>query len=92
MKYLKCCVDFKRSEVPNLDKMIDEASNITYKTFIKHVGRKKTSLLFPFYNWGRKKEGTIKLKDDWAVSFHKSKLKGVLVYYIRHSAIEYIFI
>ena len=92
MKYLKCCVDFETNEVESLNKMIDNATEITYSTFIKHIGIKQISQLFPFYIWGQKKEGGVRLKDDWAVSFYKSKLNGVLVYYINHSAIEYIFI
>jgi len=32
------------------------------------------------------------IKDDWAVSFCKSKYKGKPCYYIVHSGIEYIFL
>lgn len=32
------------------------------------------------------------MKDDWAVSFHKSKYRGARVFYFDHSRIEHVFV
>ena len=34
----------------------------------------------------------LKMKDDWAVSYHRSKLHNHTVYYFKHSMIEYVFV
>jgi hypothetical protein len=85
------CVGVPQSRVPALHDMIDRAREITYRTFTKHVDPDELKELFPFYTWGPGRQEGLRLSDDWAVSFHRSKFEGRKCVYIRHSAIEYIF-
>ena len=87
--YLRCCVDFPSGEVEHLTQMIDDAVDITYGTFIRHVDWKTVSDMFEYE---RHPNQGLTLKDDFHVSYHKSKFKGETCYYVRHSAIEYIFV
>jgi len=88
--YFGNCVGMSMSQVPALHQMIEDATDITYKTLMQHVDRDEVASIFTFYDWGNGRDLT--LKRDWAVSYHRSKWRGKRCYYIRHSAIEYIFI
>lgn len=75
--------------------MVDNAREITWDTFIQHVEKQDLIDLFDYYYWRgyNKKKDTIdlKLSEDYAVSFWKSKYKERPCYYLEHSSIEYIF-
>ena len=74
-----------------IDEMCDSARAITANTFIKHIG---------IVNWNqisedlgyRKEWGDLRLSNDYAVSFFKSKYKGMECVYVEHSSIEHIFV
>lgn len=86
-----CCV-YSTAELIN--DMVDRAIDITWKTFCKHVGVDSVRDLFPDYSYTcgeRKTTCGFHIKDDWAVSFHRSKYNGKKCYYLVHSGIEYIF-
>ena len=81
------CVSPKSTE--ELFFIVDNARDITYKTFRSKVNSKDFNMLQSGFGYDNL---PFKLKDDYAVSFHKSKLPNKKpVYYFRHSAIEYIF-
>lgn len=77
----------------DIQEMVDSSIEITYRTFIKHVGIDLLKTIYPFstYDWGSGKSDYLRLKNDYMVSYHRGKYKGKLCYYIYHSAIEYIF-
>jgi len=87
-RYLRNCTSFSRADVKHLEEMIDNARDVTYATFFRHCSWREACALFGCY--GHYKQG-LTLKQDWAVSYHRSKYKGRRCYYLRHSAIEYIF-
>jgi hypothetical protein len=92
--YIGNCVSFNyrpQEDREFLSKMIDEAKEITYSTLIKHVPVDMLSEIFGYYNWSRG-GGSLRLKNDWAVSFYRSAFNGKHCYFVRHSAIEYIFL
>jgi len=89
--YLVSCVDLPRGKVKYLNECIDNAIDITYRTFMEHVNQAQVRELFPFYEWKPGRQPGLRLKDDFAVSYHRSKFMGKICYYMRHSAIEYIF-
>ena len=67
---------------------------ITYATFRKHVETESFNEIKEGLGYTRQlqKDCDITLSNDYSVSFHKSKTpEGKPVYYICHSAIEYIF-
>ena len=85
-QYITSCVE---STAEDITPMVDDAIDITWDTFRKHVPQSFLHYLFPFYAWKGK---GLHIKDDYAVSFHRSKFKGERCYYVRHSAIEYVFV
>lgn len=90
LPYYKDCTSFTQNECNQKDGLcncIDRAIDITFDTLKKHVDKQDLQDLIS--NLGYDK--SFKIQDDWAVQFKRSKLFGKTVYYIRHSAIEYIF-
>ena len=83
-QYLTCCIN---STAQLIDDMIDRAITITWETLIKHISHKHLSEIFPFYN-----NCPLTLKNDYHVSFHRSKYDGQKCYYVVHSGIKYIFV
>ena len=88
-QYLCCCCDLSQpKDVEGLNQMVREARQVTYRTFRKYaVGLDQ---------WAREKgygePRSLTLKRDWAVSFYKSKILGNPCYFLRWSAIEFIWI
>lgn len=83
--YLTCCVN---STAFAIHAMTDAARDVSLATIRRHcVG---------VADWARGMgyavgaEVGLHLKDDWAVSYHKSTYQNRACFYIRHSAIEYI--
>ncbi len=82
-----------------INDMIDRAREITWCTFIRHVPVDEVRRLFPTYSYHGElynpETGELTcpfhIKDDFAVSFWKSRYRGRLCYYVSHSGIEYIF-
>lgn len=79
--------------------MVDLVRQITWRTFLSHVEIGEVRWLFPDYSYRGEYLGPdgmptapMHLKDDYTVSFWKSKYRGQLCYYICHSGIEYIFV
>lgn len=87
MQFITSCVE---STYDLIHPMVEEAREITYRTFFKHVRRDLVAPVFPAYDW-RRRPRDLTLKRDWHVSYHKSRFGGRTCYYIRHSAIEYVF-
>jgi hypothetical protein len=89
-RYLRNCTSFGLGEVRHLTKMIDEAVEISYRTFCKHCSWREASELFGYDT--HPKQGGLMLKNDWAVTYQRSTYKGKRCYVLCHSAIEYIFV
>lgn len=91
-QYFSNCVSYP--DIDELNHIIDSNMVITYRTFRKHVDTKSFNELKRYlgYTEELRKNCNITIENDYSVSFHKSKTPdGTTVYYIRHSAIEYIF-
>lgn len=86
-QYLTCCVE---STCEDLDEMVDAAIDVTYRTMLKHC----PGLIdwAEGVGYARDSRRGLTLKNEWAVDFHRSKYQGQRCYYVRWSAIEYIFI
>jgi len=86
-QYLTCCVE---STGEAIDAMVDAAIDITYRTMLKHC----PGLLDWAVSVGYERHGNtgLSLKQDLYVSYHRSKYRGRRCYYVRWSAIEYIFV
>ena len=88
-RYLTCCVS---STAELIEAMTDQAREITYDTFRRHVPASVLESVFPHYDWGRVFPGCLRLKDDWHVAYYRSVYDGQICVYAVHSAIEYIFV
>ena len=84
-QYLTNCIN---STAELINDMVDEAIEITWRTFRDRVYLAELKELFPHYDWTGQ---GLHIKDDYAVSFHRSTYAGVRCYYVQHSAIEYVF-
>ncbi len=95
--YTGCCVGADEDEI---NTMKDQNIEITWHTFLLHVPIEEVKFLFPKYSYRQgvyipdtaKRTMGFHIKDDRAVSFHRSRYRGERCYYIYHSAIEYIWI
>ena len=101
MKYRKLpyyvnCIEMKSdSDRAAIEKMIEDATPVSWSTFKKHVNLDHVRKLFPQYYWrGYNKKsdlGNLTLWNDWHVQFFRSKIFGGTCYFLVHSAIEYVF-
>ena len=85
--YLTNCIG---AEGDDIREMVEQAIEINYNTFLKYVSVEEVKNIFDYYEWGR--GNGLKLKDDYAVRYFKSVFKEKLCVYIKHSAIEYIYV
>lgn len=69
--------------------MVDAAKDIAAETFFR---RCRWQPIARELSYSVGSEGGLKLRNDWHVSYHKSVFRGQPCYYLRHSAIEYIFV
>lgn len=86
LEYTTCCVD---SDAESIHDMVDRAREVTYQTLRKHCDGVDQFAAGLGYDTGNERGG-LRLKDDFAVSFHKSLYRGKPCYYVDHSRIEYI--
>lgn len=86
-QYVTCCVN---STAESIHAMADSARDVTYRTVLKNC----EGLMQWAKDMGYERSSRLglTLKDDFAVSFHKSTYRGQPCYYVRHSAIEYIWV
>lgn len=84
--YLTCCVN---STGPLINAMTERAQEITYRTMRQHCDLAPWAASMGYDPNTRL--GGLSLANDWHVSYHKSTYNGAPCYYLRHSAIEYIF-
>lgn len=80
------------NSVSELEFILQNGKKISYNTFIKAVNKNEFNIICKYLGYSNDSKEGLHIKDDWAVSFYKSKLpSGQPVYYFVHSAIEYIF-
>lgn len=82
------CSDMTMADVQDLNAMVEVARRITFKTFAKHCN------WVPFAkDCGYAATGAgLRLSQDYAVSFYKSKWRGQPCYYVLWSAYECVFL
>ena len=89
--YLCSCVDLSQpTDVDALNQMIQDSKEVTYRTFRRYASGLDQWAKEKGYE-NRKSQG-ITLKHDWHVSYFKSSIMGQPCYYLRWSAIEFIWV
>jgi hypothetical protein len=86
--YTRCCDGVATSD--QLHDMYDKEREVTLRTFAKHVDIRPIAEAMG-YEYGPRVKG-LRLANDWAVRFYKSKFCGQPCYYMDHSAIDHIFL
>lgn len=86
-RYVICCVDASDRDITE---MTDQSVRVGYQTMMRHcIGLREWAKRM---NYSYRKNQGLTLKEDWHVSFCRSKYRGKLCYYVVHSAIEYIWV
>jgi hypothetical protein len=75
---------------PAIREMVEQARDITYRTMMKHC----PGLIDLAVQLGYERHPAqgLTLKNDWHVSYHRSRYQGRPCYYFRWSGIEHIFL
>jgi len=93
-KYYNNRVNWDRNTLEDLQQIIDSSKPVSRDYFTHKVDRDDRIALELnlgyVVNPGRGKGLT--MTRDYNVTYHKSNIRGTDVYYLRHSAIEYIFV
>jgi hypothetical protein len=92
LQYVTCCVDCGMANLPALNEMIERETQVSYRTLMRRVGREVLASVpqFDGYDW-RLRPRDLTMKRDFHVSYHRSVWQGRRCYYVRWSAIEFIF-
>lgn len=95
LEYLNCCVNWPRADVHapgGLCDMIRGNRQVTRATFRRRVDRRAREGVEAALGYAPHCPGAVlTMRRDFHVSYHRSRLHGRVCYYIRHSAIEYVF-
>ena len=86
------CVSWPERDVhEGLIPMIDDAIDITRRTFLKHVDREEMKEIEQALGYASHHKQNLTMAADWHVSYHRSKLHGKTVYFFTWSGIEHVF-
>jgi len=92
--YYNNCVNWDARDVcclGGLSDMVDEAKDITRRTFLKHVNKNSFSYLRHELGYAEHWRRGLTMGKDYHIQYFKSKHHGHTVYFFTHSAIEYVF-
>jgi len=84
------CVDLQAvADVDELEAMVDRARDISFEAFAQHVDWKPTARLMGYVT--EMGESGMRLEGDRCVTFHSSTWRGEPIFFMVHSAIEFVF-
>ena len=89
-RYLTNCVVSSNGEA--IEEMVDGATQITRRTFIKHVAWPDLLELEASLGYADHYRRGMTMAADWHIRYNKSTYQGKPCVYIVHSAIERIFV
>jgi hypothetical protein len=84
------CVDLQHGDVPDLQAMVERARAVSFETFARKVDYQELARQMG-YAVGPGQQGELRLGDDRAARFYSSTWRGAPVYFMVHSAIEFVF-
>jgi len=83
------CVGWDRSDVEDgLQVMIDDGEEITFRRFRMYIDDEDFERVVSDLGY----DEHMAIEDDYHVRYYQSRLHGERVYYIVHSAIEFVFV
>ena len=86
MEFITDCV---HSDGRSITAMVDRAREVSYRTARRRIGR-ELCRVFSQYDWSTRPRD-LTLKNDYHVRYFRSVYRARVVYYLQHSAIEYVF-
>jgi len=92
--YYCSCVNWPKDDISalgGLKDMIDAAHTISRKTFYQRIDYDELADFERRLGYARHWKRGLTMSHDYHVTYHKSRLHGKPVYFIKHSAIEYVF-
>jgi hypothetical protein len=92
MRFLTTCVNCHGEDVLRLDAMIDQATEITRRTFLKYVDLDELREIEVELRYETHPSRGLTMAGDWHVSYHKSKWGEKPCVYFQWSGIEHIFV
>ncbi len=93
-RFYNSCIGWPRGDVHTeggLCDMVADSRMVCRRTMLSHIGKDKMLGFERMAGYARHWKQGLTMSQDWYVTYHRSKLHGRRVYYIRHSAIEYVF-
>lgn len=85
--YIGNCVNYE--DLEDLDSIVDNSEEVSFSELKNAVNKESLNNLIDALGYNKT---SFTIDKDWSVKFYKSKHEdGTPVYYIQHSAIEYIF-
>lgn len=94
LSYVNNCVSWPARDVwaeGGLADMVNGALRVSRRTFLRHVNRESLSGIEASLGYEKHPMQGMTMAGDYAVSYYRSKLHGKTVYFLTHSAIEYVF-
>lgn len=89
-EFLQSCVSTPPAQVPELNRMIEEAKDVTRAKFMKHCGESARDIFRQLGYADHPKQG-LTSAGDWAINYYKSTWYGKPCYFFTWSCIEHIF-
>ena len=88
-RYLTDCV---HSDGPSITPMVDQARDVTRRTFLQHVDRENLREIEAGIGYAAHPRQGLTMAADWSVSYYRSKFRGRPCYFFKWSSIEHVFI
>ena len=90
--YLHDCVSCPREDVDALIECIDNAIDITRRTFLRHVSKDRLDDHADSMGYETHPSRGLTMAADWHITYHRSRFKGKLCYFFKWSGIEHLYI
>ena len=94
MRFYNSCTSWPPEDVEaegGLCEMVANAMSISRRTFMKHVNRDDLSVLERQLGGASHPKRGLTIAGDYHVAYYRSRLHDERVYFMTHSAIEYVF-
>ncbi len=90
--YKDCTSHAPGRETQELIKMIDTATDVTRRTFLKHVDHDNLATVAEALGYSKHPSQGLTMAGDWHINYSRSTYYGRRVYFFKWSGIEHIFV
>lgn len=91
-KFYNDCVNWFTNDYLGLEEIIDNAKEITRRTFLEHVDRNDLQMLETNYGYKQHSSQGLTMANDYHVRYCRSTWHGKRVYFFVWSSIENVFV